>query len=95
MAEAERFDVPEEFARHGIKTPEAAADWIADIIGFISVERIGDSAERAQAEGRAGEQIFYERVRELLVQRHEELLNQSPDEMPHSDEDWDDMEDKD
>jgi hypothetical protein len=87
--------VPDEFSRHGIKTPEEAADWIADILGVISVDRMGDSAERAQADGRAGEQVFYERVRELLVQRYEELLNQSPDEMPDSDEDWDDMEEKD
>lgn len=31
------YEVPEEFANEGVKTPEEAANWISDVIGYQAI----------------------------------------------------------
>ena len=77
------YDVPEEFANEGVKTPEEAADWISDVIGFHAIQVMQDRAAKAAQEGRAGAQAFYEEVRDILIESYAEwdrvAASQDPD----------------
>lgn len=66
------YDVPEEFANEGLATPEEAADWISDVIGYQSIQVMQDRAAKAARLGRAGEQAFYEEVRDILIEGYAE-----------------------
>lgn len=82
--------VPQEYREAGITTPEAAADYSSDIIGFMSCHRAHDSAVRAEKRGALGEAAFYWAVLAILLEWYnkapepvtgdEDLLEFGPDE---------------
>lgn len=65
-------DVPAEFANEGFETPEDAASWMSDLIGYQAIQVMQDRAAKAAQEGRAGEQAFYEDVRDILIEGYAE-----------------------
>ena len=67
---SERPHIPHEYRKAGITTPEEAAQYAADIIGVVSVERTRDSIVRTENEGHTGEAAFYRAVLRVLLRRY-------------------------
>jgi hypothetical protein len=65
-------NVPREFVEQGITTPQAAAEQMADTIGFHAIQVMDDRAKAAGQQGRKGEQAFYEEARDILIDRYSE-----------------------
>jgi hypothetical protein len=59
---------PREYRQLGITTPEAAAEYSADVIGVVSCSRARDSAEWAEREGRHDDARFYRAVLAILLE---------------------------
>jgi hypothetical protein len=57
--------VPSEFRDTEIKTPEQAAEYVSDIIGFMAIPRTRESLHKAQKKGWVRIARFYEQM--LLV----------------------------
>lgn len=64
--------IPPEYAEQGITTPQAAAEQMADTIGFHAIQVMDDRAKAAGQQGRKGEQVFYEEARDILIDRYSE-----------------------
>ena len=75
---AARLTVPAEYRKAGIKTPEQAARYSADIIGSVSIIRAHESMQIAREKGWVRVARFYEATTAILLEWYDDIPGTAP-----------------